>query len=736
MNALDAKTSAIAARCFRLLVLAVLVLLLVAASLRAQTNDACMTCHSDRSASMVKKGKAISLFVDSKAFSGSAHGGLECTACHEGFNAEALPHAKRITPVECTTCHADSQFTNYALSVHGASKNPRAASKCADCHSAHAIQKISDKESKERKTFSEQICAKCHNDVNTKFMASDHGRALAAGAKGAPTCVDCHDEHEVISPTVEGAPTSRAREAEMCLACHQDNAEVRARVGPSAGFIASYENSVHGQAIKHGNEAAATCSDCHGSHEMKKGSHPDSKVAKNHIAETCGTCHGAVKEQFDGSIHGKALAAGIAASATCTDCHGEHNILSHLDPRSPVAAKNVSAQVCSPCHTSVKLTQKYGLASDRFTSFEDSYHGLASKAGSVEVANCASCHGVHDIKPSSDSTSRVSSKNLAATCGSCHPGANENFTKGSVHVIATSASGDGRILYYISTGYIALIILTIGGMFIHNLLDFITKSRRQLMYRRGIMQRKHHGHKLYVRMSLDERLQHGTLAVSFMILVVTGFALRFPDAWWVVAIRDISPWMFDLRSWAHRLAGVLLVLVSLYHLYYISKVPRGKTLFRDMLPVHNDIKEFIGAIKYYLRLSEARPKFGRFSYIEKAEYWALIWGTIVMAVTGFILWFDNTFMGVLTKLGWDVARTVHYYEAWLATLAIIVWHFYFVIFNPDSYPLNLAFWKGTLTEEEMADEHPRELDEIRKRELLEKASEDESKSVERKEVVA
>jgi cytochrome b subunit of formate dehydrogenase len=114
-----------------------------------------------------------------------------------------------------------------------------------------------------------------------------------------------------------------------------------------------------------------------------------------------------------------------------------------------------------------------------------------------------------------------------------------------------------------------------------------------------------------------------------------------------------------------------------------------------------------------------KPKFARFSYAEKAEYWALIWGTLVMAVTGAILWFDNTFLGLLTKLWWDVARTVHYYEAWLATLSIIVWHFYFVIFNPDIYPINLAFWKGTLTEEEMEEEHPLELEAIRDAEMKE-----------------
>jgi cytochrome b subunit of formate dehydrogenase len=119
-------------------------------------------------------------------------------------------------------------------------------------------------------------------------------------------------------------------------------------------------------------------------------------------------------------------------------------------------------------------------------------------------------------------------------------------------------------------------------------------------------------------------------------------------------------------------------------------------------------------MKYNLGLSAEKPLLGRFSYVEKAEYWALIWGTMVMTVTGIILWFDNTFLGLLSKLGWDIARTVHYYEAWLATLSIFVWHFYFVIFNPDTYPLNLAFWKGTLTEEEMHEEHPLELEQLKR----------------------
>ena len=245
------------------------------------------------------------------------------------------------------------------------------------------------------------------------------------------------------------------------------------------------------------------------------------------------------------------------------------------------------------------------------------------------------------------------------------------------------------------------------------------------MYRRGLLERTHVGHSLYLRMSLGERLQHGTLAISFITLVVTGFALKFPDAWWVAPIGEISPLMFAARGILHRIAAVFLVLAGLYHCYYVLFVPRGKQLLRDLVPVPGDVRDAVAVMKYNLGFTSKKPAFGRFSYIEKSEYWALVWGTVVMAVTGTILWFDNTFLGLLTKLWWDVARTVHYYEAWLATLAIIVWHFYFVIFNPDSYPINLAFWKGTLTEEEMGEEHPLELREIQRKRAQDETRESE-----------
>ena len=186
--------------------------------------------------------------------------------------------------------------------------------------------------------------------------------------------------------------------------------------------------------------------------------------------------------------------------------------------------------------------------------------------------------------------------------------------------------------------------------------------------------------------------------------------------WVFEGLRRFSNTLFDLRGIIHRVAGVVLVAASLYHLWYMAMTPRGREFFRDIFPGKGDLKDIVGALRWYLGRTHERPRFGRFSYIEKSEYWALVWGTVVMGVTGVILWFQDPFIELLSKLGWDVARTVHFYEAVLATLAILVWHLYFVIFNPDVYPMNLAWFTGKISEAEMEEEHPLELEEIRRKE--------------------
>ncbi|MBW7887343.1 MAG: cytochrome b/b6 domain-containing protein [Bacteroidetes bacterium] len=680
-------------------------------TLLSQTKEDCLACHSDNSLTMEKNGKTISLYVEESTLNKSPHKKFSCVTCHTGFNPEDLPHKEKITPVQCASCHA-KDLPKHAFHKTVLASGADQSKLCKECHGTHNVVSPNVAGSKFSKENLVTACGTCHATEKEHFLKSAHGIALAAQNKNAPNCIQCHSVLLPSNGARKDTAAVKLAEEKMCTSCHGDK---NLGTGVTTQFIKSYEQSVHAQALRHGNGTAATCIDCHGSHEMSKGSDINSTVNKKNIPNTCAKCHADIAATYKESIHGTSFAKGNMSSPVCTDCHGEHKILAPKDPNSPVSKFHLSNEVCSPCHNSVKLNEKYGLPSGRTKSFMDSYHGLAVKAGSTEAANCASCHGFHDILPSSDPRSPVNKANLAQTCGKCHPGANENFAKGAVHVITTTAT-DNDIIYFVSNLYIILIVVTIGGMFLHNVIDFWRKANDKLRHRRSGIAHVEVGHALYLRMTLSERLQHGLLALSFITLIVTGFMLRYPDAFWVLSIRSISATIFEIRGILHRVAAVVMILTSIYHIYYIFFTERGKKLVKDLLPKLQDLRDAFGVAKYNLGLSQTKPMLDRFSYIEKAEYWALIWGTIVMSITGFILWFDNTFLGLIGKLWWDVSRTIHFYEAWLAGLAIVVWHFYFIIFNPDVYPMNLAWFKGTISEEEMAHEHPLELERIKEEE--------------------
>lgn len=687
-----------------------------------QTIDECLMCHGDTSLMMDRNGKNISIYADLSVLHRSAHLKLVCVACHTGFDPQNVPHKEKITPVNCLQCHGDAPAKHpfHAAAMKNAASPSLLLVQCKQCHGTHAVAAVRNKNAALQSRNIIEICGTCHTAEKERYLISVHGKAESGGVAAAPNCVSCHQNKITGSAGSRDLVSIKIAQEKICLSCHLDNPDVRSHIGISTGFIAAYEKSVHGSALLKGNASAANCVDCHGSHLIQRSDAASSSINRNNIPTTCEKCHAGIKREYDESIHAKSAAAGNKDAPVCTNCHGEHNILAPSNPDSRVSAQNVSQQVCSPCHSSVLLSEKYGIASDRFRTYSSSYHGLAVRAGNVAVANCASCHGAHNIKPSSDSTSSVNKANLVKTCGKCHPGANDRFTIGSIHV--TSAQKEEPLIYWVSLFYVTMIASVIGGMFLHNLLDFYRKSKRQLLIRRGLESEEHFGHALYVRMTFSERVQHAALMVSFFTLVFTGFMLRYPDAFWVVFLRSLSENVFMLRGLIHRCAAVVMISASLYHCYYILFTKRGRQLIRDLLPVLQDFTDAGDILKYNLGFSKRKPKLGRFSYIEKSEYWALVWGVVVMGITGIILWFDNTFMGLLTKLGWDIARIVHFYEAWLAFLAILIWHVYYVIFNPDIYPMNLAWIKGTITEMEMGEEHLRELEQLKRQKLFDEAT--------------
>jgi len=525
-------------------------------------------------------------------------------------------------------------------------------------------------------------CLDCHEDKTlTKTNAAGREVSLfvdvaklAASAHKTNTCASCHSDITTKHPDDE-VP---ARPIE-CRRCHESHSE-------------SFGASVHGLALKAGRAGAPNCQDCHGSHEVLPGTSLASPLHVSKQAETCGACHEQEAEDFAASIHGKAVAAGVRDAPTCTDCHSEHQITA----LSTNATRKISEDVCSRCHGSERINTKYNLPTDRVRTFFDSYHGLAAQYGLTVAANCGSCHGYHQVLPSSDPASTIHPNNLVETCGKCHPGANEKFALSKVHVdIEAETSGPdlgSQINWWVRRIYLLLIFGVVGAMLVHNLILFFRKVAEHL---------RSAGRPI-LRMSLAQRWQHAVLATSFMVLAVTGFALKFPDSW--VAKLLGSSELFRRNS--HRVAGVVLLVVGAYHIFYILAKKDGRQLVRDLFPVPKDITDVLGAVKYLFGLSKEKPKIGRFGYAEKMEYWAVVWGTIIMGVTGLMLWFKMDVTQFLPRWIVDVALTIHYYEAILACLAIIVWHFYHVMFDPDVYPLNLACWDGRVTEHWHHEEHP------------------------------
>jgi cytochrome b subunit of formate dehydrogenase len=251
-----------------------------------------------------------------------------------------------------------------------------------------------------------------------------------------------------------------------------------------------------------------------------------------------------------------------------------------------------------------------------------------------------------------------------------------------------------------------MIVVVIGGMVVHNGADYIRKM--QAIYR----ERTEWQHPGYERLNRSERMQHILTLTTFFTLVITGFALKYK--WSLPFLPDASNvW---LRGSGHRAAALLMTATCFYHLFYAIFTARGRDHLVRMMPRLQDAKDVVGMLRYYAGFDGHKPRFGRFSYIEKAEYLALVWGSVVMAVTGFLLWFQDEALRHIPMWGLDVATIVHYYEAILATLAIFVWHLYYVIINPDFAPMSLTWIDGKLSRHHMEHEHALELEEIEEEE--------------------
>lgn len=471
--------------------------------------------------------------------------------------------------------------------------------------------------------------------------------------------------------------TAAAEDGE-CFGCHSD----RALAGTNAAgrAVSVYVDKARYAASAHGD---VSCAECHDSHDVDMATNPASRLFWRKTPETCGKCHEEAAGAFLRGVHGKAALAGERDAPVCTDCHRVHA----PQPVGGVAAA-AAPDTCGQCHGAQRIAARYGLAPSVVATYLSSFHGLAWQAGSPTVANCASCHGAHEVLRSTDPRSSVHPANLPATCGKCHPGIGTRLALDPIRIHSPPGAAEGKpwLVNFVSRLYIALIALVIGAMAVHNAADFIAKFRA---HARRVREAKDSE----LRFTPAARCQHLSLVILFAVLAYTGFVHRFPDAWWswpFQALDGGSAW----RGVLHRVAGCAFTVLFAAHSILLVGTRDGRGYLRELWPRRHDFADLgrFASSRARLRATALPPR--RFTYIEKAEYWALVWGSALMIVTGLMLVFAETVLRTMPKVWNDVAEVIHYYEAILATLAILVWHLYWVVFDPDEYPMNTAWLNG------------------------------------------
>ena len=598
---------------------------------------------------------------------------------------------KEIANSACLDCHADKDNVNgkkqYVVDGKLFKKGPHTEDNgvtCAECHvKAKTVADVSD-----HGKLGKPSCAGCH-DAQKHISGSVHGRAV--NGKKLPTCASCHGPAHTVVPVADKAsPSNRLNQPKTCGTCHTRESDVP-----------TFMKSVHGERLRSGKKDGPSCSNCHSPHKIMPADIIRNVAFKVEITKRCSKCHGKVAKVYNASIHGQALLTqNVYGAPSCVDCHLSHEIEHVHDARSNVYKTKV-VETCGHCHGDERLVRRFKLKPNVVGTYEASFHGRAGRLGDKKVAKCSSCHDHHAVFPAKDKRSSIHHDNLAKSCGKCHPGATEKFIAAKIHVAA--GSRDNYWAWFVRNLYLWLIALVIGGMAAHNLVDWIRKN----IIRARAQARDPH----VIRMTKLERMLHIALASSFLLLCYTGFALLYPKAWWVTPLNWISN-TEGFRSMAHRIAGVVLTVVALHHLWFLFFHRVGRIQRREFMPRLVDLRDLYHNILWLLGARKERPHFPRFSYIEKAEYWALVWGTAVMVITGFVLWFEEIALKFIPLSLWEVFQVVHRYEAILAFLAIIVWHFYYVFVNPDEAPMSLTWATGRMSLHELAIAHPAEYERL------------------------
>ena len=579
-------------------------------------------------------------------------------------------------------------------------------------------------------TLDNATCLTCHDgkkskpevpgtDGKPRALRSVASDKFGQGVHANMQCVACHTDiaDNAEKGNAHAKDPALALKKVDCAGCHEElweqtqkrgKASERPRLGVVAKNIEAYKKSFHARPnTDDKTKPNASCDNCHDTHSFNVPAKntPQHTQWRLSIPTVCGAaCHTEQLETYLGSVHGQENSKKLLAQgAVCSDCHTAHGISNTSGEPFKLA---ISAN-CGNCHT------------EKLASYKDTFHGRISSLGYAYTAKCYDCHGSHQILKVNDPKSKVAPGNRMKTCQSCH-----NAKKGLPEVPAGFATfqphGNAHDFAKYPQIWIAwqimvqLLVGTFGFFWLHTALWFY-REYKERKARAGQPHIKidsvpaHMKGKHIQRFSRTWRIAHLTFALSLMILTLTGMPLFYPEVGWAPTIMKALGGPHSAGV-IHRVAAVIFAGVFFWHLIYmVWGIVRNRNTFKffgpnSMIPNLQDGKDMLAMFQWFFGQGP-RPKFDRWTYWEKFDYWAPFWGVTIIGVSGLIMWLPGFFGAFLPGWVFNVAAIFHGEEAFLAVVFLFTVHFFNNHFRPDKFPLEVVMFTGTFSLEEFKHDH-------------------------------
>ncbi|MGQ0523248.1 MAG: cytochrome C [Betaproteobacteria bacterium] len=571
-------------------------------------NEACLGCHGNEGFSAPgANGKARSLHVVKDKFAQSVHGSRQCVECHQDI--KEIPHEKAVRKVSCVGCH----------------------------------ERLWDSAKKEGKTKEHERLGVVVDQIN-HYMKSIHARPSKADQSYTnATCYDCHNAHYVYPPGSPDRAEWRQNLPNVCGKCHLEQRN-------------EYMDSVHGRLVLGaGNTAAPVCSDCHSTHDVDR---PRLDAVKLAITKNCGSCHRENFKSFLDTYHGKVTALGYTYTATCFDCHGNHDIQRVSHPRSTVHPNN-RLQTCQTCHKE---------ATPGFVTFQPHantrdfdrypYMWITAKFMMVLIIGVFLFFWTHcalwfyrEYRDRKEGKARphVLPANLP-------PSAKGKYFQRFrpvwrlAHLVFALAlmtlSLTGMAVFYAETAWASAVMNFLGGPRVAAII-------------------------------------HRTAAIVILSIFLAQL---------IYFVARLAPRWRTFKWFGHT----------------------------SLVPGPQDIRDMVAMFRWFFGKGP-RPVFGRWTYWERFDYWAPFWGLFIVGGSGLMLWFKEATAAMWPGWMFNVAALAHGEEAFLAIVFLFTVHFFNNHFRPDKLPPpDIVMFTGAVSLEEFAREHTLEYEELMRTGQLEK----------------